>query len=211
MNQQVNGPPYYAQPQYPNSSFVPPTTPPQQQPLRWRLPLVLFVATLLTTHATGALMAEGRWYELHKGIAYGTTLMLILFAHEMGHFLACRSHNIKASLPHFIPFFPLFGIGTLGAFIRIKEPFRDRKSMLDIGIAGPLAGFFVALPATIIGLALSDVTRMSVWEGGLALGDSLLTKLLSGILTRVWRHGRPSSYTRWASPVIWGCWSPRSI
>src|SRR5207248_10095961 len=81
--------------------------------------------------------------RLLLGIPFSATLLLILLAHEMGHYLCCRYYGVYATLPFFIPAPTL--IGTLGAFIRIRSPIRSRTALFDIGIAGPIAGFLVAL------------------------------------------------------------------
>jgi membrane-associated protease RseP (regulator of RpoE activity) len=120
----------------------------------------LFVLTLVTSIYAGAIMSPypgpdflhplRNPHILSSGLAYALTLIAILLAHEMGHYLACRYYGIRASLPYFIPA-PTF-IGTFGAFIRIKEPITSRRALFDIGIAGPLAGFAVAIPAAFVGL-----------------------------------------------------------
>jgi membrane-associated protease RseP (regulator of RpoE activity) len=79
--------------------------------------------------------------------------MLILLAHELGHYLLCRRYRIPATWPHFIPV-PI-GLGTFGAFIRIRAPIRTKRELFDIGVAGPLAGFAVLLPILIYGIAQS--------------------------------------------------------
>jgi len=95
-------------------------------------------------------------HNLANGAIYFTLpLLLILGTHEMGHYFMARYHNIKASLPFFLPMAP--PLGTIGAFISIREPIPDKKSLLDVGIAGPIAGFVVAIPVTLIGLYLGDV------------------------------------------------------
>ena len=93
--------------------------------------------------------------RLLLGIPFSATLLLILLSHEMGHYVACRRYGVQATLPYFIPF-PT-PIGTLGAFIRILSPFPSRAALFDIGIAGPIAGFLVAVPALVLGLAFSKV------------------------------------------------------
>lgn len=97
------------------------------------------------------------------GIPFAATLMLILFAHEMGHYLACKHYKVQATLPFFIPF-PTF-FGTMGAFIRIRSQIQSRAALFDIGIAGPIAGFVVAVAALFIALPLS--------RAGAPLSDSL--------------------------------------
>jgi len=125
---------------------------------------MLFI-TLGTTLIAGAWWWSnydpGGWgmlslHNLMNGALYFTLpLLLILGTHEMGHYFMARYHNIKASLPFFLPMAP--PLGTIGAFISIREPIPDKKSLLDVGIAGPIAGFVVAIPVTLIGLYLGDV------------------------------------------------------
>ena len=90
-----------------------------------------------------ALLAGGLWYSVPA--------LLILGCHEMGHYFACRYYNISATLPYFIPAPIVSLFGTLGAVIRIREPLRTKRILFDVGVAGPLAGFAVLLPALIFG------------------------------------------------------------
>src|SRR5574341_1479788 len=92
------------------------------------------------------------------GAAFAVSLLAILLAHEFGHYLAGRYHKTHVTLPYFIPF-PL-NFGTLGAFIQLKEPPKNRRILLDIGIAGPIAGLVVAIPVVILGLTLSQVSAI---------------------------------------------------
>jgi membrane-associated protease RseP (regulator of RpoE activity) len=96
-----------------------------------------------------------RGHYLLEGLPFSLALMLILLAHEMGHYLYCVKYRVHATLPFFIPFPTL--IGTLGAFIRIRSPLRFRKILFDIGIAGPIAGFAVALVVLVAALGRSHV------------------------------------------------------
>lgn len=94
---------------------------------------------------------------LTDGLLFTFTLIMILGAHELGHYFACKHYGIKATLPFFIPAPPIFTLfGTFGAVIKIKEPITTRRALFDIGIAGPLAGFALALPASIIGLLIAE-------------------------------------------------------
>jgi membrane-associated protease RseP (regulator of RpoE activity) len=112
--------------------------------------------------------------NLNNGVLFAASLLGILTAHEFGHYFAARYHNTAVSLPYFLPFPSLFG--TMGAFIRLKQPPRDRRVLLDIGLAGPLTGLVVAIPVILIGLALSEVGTLSADPqalGGLE-GNSIL-------------------------------------
>jgi membrane-associated protease RseP (regulator of RpoE activity) len=103
--------------------------------------------------------------QLILGIPFAATLMLILLAHELGHYITARRHDVQASLPYFIPAPTL--IGTLGAFIRIRSRIPSRRALFDIGVAGPIAGFALAVPALIWG------TMLSRWEPNLARASDL--------------------------------------
>ena len=106
--------------------------------------------------------------RLLLGVPFSATLMLILLSHEMGHFVACRRYSVQATLPYFIPAPTL--IGTMGAFIRIRSPFPSRAALFDIGIAGPIAGFLLAVPALVAGLGMSKVDPALVKATGFPLG-----------------------------------------
>ena len=89
---------------------------------------------------------------LTEGVTFSASLLAILFSHEMGHYLACRYYKVNATLPYFIPAPPLFLAGTFGAFIKIRAAIPSRRALFDIGLAGPLAGFIVAIPISVIGV-----------------------------------------------------------
>ena len=97
---------------------------------------------------------------LYGEIFFSIPLLTILGVHEMGHYLMAKKRNVRASLPFFLPFIP--PLGTMGAFISIREPIPDRRSLLDIGIAGPIAGFIVAIPVTIAGLYLGSLNPQPI-------------------------------------------------
>jgi len=97
--------------------------------------------------------------QFPNGISFAISLVAILLAHEFGHYLAGRFHKTHVTLPYFIPF-PFSPFGTMGAFIQVKEIPRNRRVMLDIGIAGPLAGLIIAIPVLLIGLSLSEVEKL---------------------------------------------------
>jgi membrane-associated protease RseP (regulator of RpoE activity) len=150
--------------------------------------LILFVLTLLSVIISGALFASDGltatnikdlllelWQSLPSGIPFALSLLAILGAHEFGHYLAGRYHHTHVTLPYFLPF-PLSPFGTLGAFIQLKEPPRNKRILMDIGIAGPLAGLIVAIPVLIYGLSLSKVEPINLapGQGFMLEGNSLL-------------------------------------
>lgn len=106
--------------------------------------------------------------RLLLGIPFSATLLTILLAHEMGHYLYCRHYGVRATLPFFIPAPTL--IGTLGAVIRIKAPIRSRAALFDIGIAGPIAGFVVALIALVFAMMQSKPWGPMIGPSDLRLG-----------------------------------------
>ena len=150
-----------------------------------RLNVVLFILTLISTVIAGYIVAGSFPYvtfdpmrqpwRLLDGLPFAITLLGILGTHEFGHYFAARHHGAAVSLPYFIPAPPpLFPFGTLGAVIRMRSPVRDRNALLDIAVAGPLAGLVVALPALWLGLSWSKVAPVPVGGGTVEFGDSLL-------------------------------------
>lgn len=112
---------------------------------------------------------------------YSVTLLFILLAHEMGHYLPARYYGVKATLPFFIPL-PFGPIGTMGAVIQIKEPIPDKKILFDIGIGGPAASLILSLIAWVVGISLSKVISIpSDYDRSqfLFFGDSIFTFLTS--------------------------------
>src|SRR3989449_8069882 len=98
-------------------------------------------------------------------VSFTLPLLAILGAHEMGHYVMAKRHGVRASLPFFIPSVP--PLGTFGAFISMRDPIPNRRALLEIGIAGPLIGFAVAVPVTLLGLFLAaGDTRPPVLNGG---------------------------------------------
>jgi membrane-associated protease RseP (regulator of RpoE activity) len=195
--------------------YAAPAEPAQRALERPRVPplnVALFLLTLLTTTTAGAYMNGEEVPFLHpfaavaalsSGLSFSIPLMLILLAHEMGHYLTSRYHSVDTSLPYFIPAPPsLFIIGTFGAFIRMRAPARTRRVMFDIGAAGPWAGVLLAIPAVVIGLYLSDVTPLDKFGGGLELGNSLLFLGLSHIVLGV----DPSTVNVNLNPIAFAGW-----
>jgi Zn-dependent protease len=188
---------------------------------RWRWPVVLFIATLFTTTLTGALNAlpgcnittDQLWglmapSALIAGLPFSLTLIGILLAHELGHYLMARHHGEAAGLPHFIPVPPLLSItGTLGAVIVQQAPQRDRRTILEVGIAGPLAGMIVAVPALLYGLSISRVGPLPAELAGCAIlqeGDSLLTLAAEWLV--LGQTLPAGAIDVWLSPVAFGAW-----
>lgn len=115
---------------------------------------------------------------LRDGITFSASLISILAAHEMGHYVACRRYGVKATLPFFIPAPPPFLAGTFGAFIKIKSPIPTRRALLDIGLAGPLAGFLVAIPVSIAGVLRLEPAFVT-GEHAIIFNDPLLFRLIA--------------------------------
>jgi membrane-associated protease RseP (regulator of RpoE activity) len=165
--------------------YVPPSREPRgTRP--WKH-IILFLLTVLTTSyvgglhyaafsndfapgpldlTTSTLLLDGLWYSL--------SILAILGTHEFGHYYACRYYGVDASLPYFLPA-PLPLTGTLGAFIRIRQTIPGKRALFDIGIAGPIAGFVVAIPVLFVGMLLSRVVALPpTTDGVVELGEPLL-------------------------------------
>lgn len=151
------------------------------------LPVILFLLTIVTTVTAGALQQGVNIFTdpagLVKGIPFSASLLFILGTHELGHFIASRRHGVSTTLPVFIPGPPIPPalIGTFGAVIKIKSQISTKKALVDIGAAGPLAGFIIALFVTFWGLKLSTIVPKETLHGGLGLGSSLIFYGLSYI------------------------------
>ena len=151
--------------------------------------VLLFVLTLLSTVSAGYFIAGSvpflsfhplrQPWRLLDGLPFAATLLGILGTHEFGHYFAARRSGASVGLPYFIPVPPPLSLfGTLGAVIRMRSPVRDRNALLDIAVAGPLAGLVVALPALWLGLAWSTVARIPAGGGTMEFGDSLLMRAM---------------------------------
>jgi len=112
------------------------------------------------------------------GVTFSASLLAILFSHEMGHYLACRYYKVDATLPYFIPAPPLLLAGTFGAFIKIRSPIPSRRALFDIGLAGPLVGFVVAIPVSLIGV-LTIGAPLEPKDHLIFFNDPLLFRLIS--------------------------------
>ena len=158
----------------------------------WTLPIVLFLLTVFTTLWAGAYQTYNGPVRgplnflltspemLWRGIPFAGALLFILTTHELGHYLLSKIHRVPASLPLFIPGLPHF-IGTFGAIIRMRGPILSRRALFDIGVAGPLAGFVVAVVVLIVGLHLSTVVDRTATLG-LHLGEPLLLQFMSWLV-----------------------------
>jgi membrane-associated protease RseP (regulator of RpoE activity) len=173
--------------------------------------LVLFLLTMASTFLAGALPMGAIPFvnfdplreplDVRHGLQFAGTLLAILVTHEFGHYFTARYYRATVSLPFFIPVPPPFLFGTLGAIINMRSPTRDRNSLFDIAVAGPLAGLAVALPALWLGLSWSRVG--AVPDGGsVSFGDSLLTGLLTYL-----RFGHiPEGHDVFIHPVALAAW-----
>ncbi len=142
--------------------------------------LLLFLATCVSTvwAGSGTLNPFAEPARLLAGIPFAFTLLSILGTHEFGHYFTARYYKASVSLPYFIPAPPPFIFGTLGAIIKMRSPARDRNSLFDIAVAGPVAGLVIAIPALLLGLSWSRLIPIPPGFGGLVFGDSLLMRFL---------------------------------
>jgi len=169
-----------------------------------RTHVLLFIATFITTLLAGALLNGVIPWEqpekIYLGLPFSLTLILILLTHELSHYFMSRRHNVSATLPYFIPAPSI--IGTFGAVIKMKPPIPDRRSLIDIGASGPIAGFIVAVIASVIGLSLSEAKPTGELQGGLAFGTSILFDFLSKIVL----HVDPEKYDILLHPIAFAGW-----
>ncbi len=169
---------------------------------RPRLNVVLFILTCLSTFFIGYTFNG----SFTSGLWYSGGIISILLAHEMGHYLMCMRYRIPATLPFFIPF-PSLPFGTMGAVIRMDARMPNRRVLFDIGVAGPLAGLILTLPAIYFGLKMSEVVQITGTEGVWTLGDSLLFRWLSRLTIGELPEGydtllHPLAYAGWAGLFV---------
>jgi membrane-associated protease RseP (regulator of RpoE activity) len=217
------------------TSISDPEFPQQEQPRLSRPPrrpywlhILLFLLTVLTTLVVGAklqldflygepmFIADDNFFPLRwvlqqpsrllLGIPFSVSLLGILMAHEMGHFILSVRNRVYATLPFFIP--APTPIGTFGAFIQIKSAFHTRVALFDIGVAGPIAGFVVAVPLTVLGLALSTSLPPGADVASAQIGHPLIFQALGWVLAHL-HSGRaasvPLSLTQF-HPVAYAAW-----
>lgn len=160
------------------------------EPSKRSINIVLFILTVLSTVAAGCFFATGAlpFYTFNplrtpapllQGLPFAMTLLAILGTHEFGHYFTAKAYGASVSAPYFIPAPPpLFLFGTLGAVIRMRSPARDRNSLFDIAVAGPLAGLIVAIPALWLGLRWSYVAVVPPGSG-MTFGDSIVMRFMT--------------------------------
>jgi membrane-associated protease RseP (regulator of RpoE activity) len=185
----------------------------------WWKHIVLLVLTLITTTLVGAMRYEGFLSDFGRasvsdglgsllvhGLWYSGTILAILGAHEMGHYIACRIYQIDATLPYFLPLFLGFGggiqIGTLGAVIRIREAFPNRKALFDVGVAGPIGGFMLLVPALLLGMYLSQVTEAPPPDQLMLIGKPLLFRAVRWLVFGPIPEGSIVNL----HPMVWAAW-----
>lgn len=182
---------------------------PKPKPSNPIINLLFFIVTLISMLIAGAMYgytgtgATNEWEflvigfnNMADGIPFALSLLAILLTHEFGHYLAARYHKTEVTLPYFLPF-PLSPFGTLGAFIQLKEPPRNKRVLLDIGLAGPLAGLLVAVPVLLIGLSLSELGDIPAFlragEGYSLEGNSILYLVAKYVVHGQWLP-QPASF-----------------
>jgi membrane-associated protease RseP (regulator of RpoE activity) len=191
-----------------------PAPPRRFQHVLWKH-VLLFLLTLATTTLVGeghyaAFLTEFEtkpvvrdWQLLVRGLWYSLTILSVLGAHEMGHYVACRRYQVDATLPYFLPLPPPFFTGTLGAVIRIREAFPTKAILFDIGVAGPIAGFLIVVPALFVGLSMSTIVPAPAANVNLIyLGEPLLFQWASHLVFGPVADG----YTLNMHPIVFASW-----
>jgi membrane-associated protease RseP (regulator of RpoE activity) len=173
------------------------------------LHIVLFALTFCFTLMAGANFKGIDVFQhpaqIWEGLDFSFPLMTILLTHELAHYIAAKKHHIEATLPYFIPLPPtpnIPTIGTLGAFIKMRSPIRTRRALVDVGAAGPIAGFLLSLAVTVIGLSYSSIVPVQGAKGVLGLGDSLLFSFLTRLVIGV----PPESHEILLQPMAFAGW-----
>ncbi|MFP5236936.1 MAG: site-2 protease family protein [Acidobacteriota bacterium] len=194
--------------------------------LRFGLPLLLFVGSIITTTANGARFMHNYlhalppvtqdsdlwpwpWLLHHpslyaSGFAFSATLLFILLVHEFAHYIACRHHGIDATLPWVLPAPTLSG--TLGAVIQIRSRIPSRNALMDVGLYGPLAGFIASLIATFVGYALSYPAPATAHSALVQFGSEPLTIQLAHAVLKHWNPALPAFNHLVVHPVLIAGW-----
>ena len=185
--------------------------------------IFLLVAVIITTVITGSILHIG-YFDIwsmenpmdilnadnlfYGAIFFALPLMSILVIHEMGHYFISKKHGVSTSLPFFLPIppvLPSFNIGTFGALISSRDPMPNKKALFDIGIAGPLAGFIVAIPVTAIGIYTAEIVPMipldQIPSGEAVFNSSFLIEILSVVLLDI-----PKNFTIDMNPILFAGW-----
>ncbi len=168
--------------------------------------LVLFVLTVAAVFITGGYYGADTGFSVLNGVLFSASLLTILGAHELGHYFVARYYNAPVTLPYFIPLPLISPIGTMGAVIRLKAPFVNRKRLFDVGVAGPLAGLVFAIPILFIGLSMSPVGPAIACPPGAGCqeGNSIVYALAKYM---VFGKFLPSGgQDVLLSPVAWAAW-----
>lgn len=185
---------------------------------RWWLHILLFLLTFASTTIIGALFWGGLPLEMARfglgplfadarfylaGLKFSIPLLTILMCHELGHYLMARRHGLTATPPFFIPFpFPFGGIGTLGAVIRIKDSITDKRQLLDVGAAGPIAGFAALLPFLAYGIAASEVGEFVEGGGTIHFAEPLIWEFFEALFY----PGLSDDLVLWVHPTGVAAW-----
>ena len=202
----------------PSPSIPDEFAPPPPPLARWQDPVAGHVGALLLTLVSTTVAGAFHWAAFTTGpdvvppspwspafwsggLVFSLPVLAILGAHELGHYLACRYYDVDATLPWFLPA-PLPLTGTLGAFIRLREPIPHARALFDIAVAGPLAGFVVAIPLLAAGVAASRVVPLPPDGGGLVLGDPLLFQ----VMERLWWGHIPDRQALYVHPMGLAAW-----
>lgn len=166
--------------------------------------ILLFAATVITVFVAGAIQENQNVFSnpllILRGASFAVPLILMLSFHEFGHYFVSRRRNIDVSLPYFIPGPTIFG--TFGAVIKSKSPFKNRKDLIDVGTAGPIAGFAVALIATVIGLSQSRIVATPP-QDAMIFGDSIIFRFLSWLVL----GNLPKGHDILISPMAFAGWA----
>ncbi len=168
---------------------------PEHGESRIHLNILLFLVTVVSTVSAGYFLGEG---SLLLGIAFSVALLAIVGSHETAHFLAARKHEVKATLPYFIP--APTGIGTLGAVINVKSAIPDKNALFDLGVSGPIAGFIVTIPVLIIGIYLSHIAPSQT--GSMTIYPPLLMQIIAYFIS----PQIPAGYMLFMHPVAFAGW-----
>lgn len=162
---------------------------------RIHLNVFLFLVTIITTISAGYLFGSGK---LIDGIAFAIAIMAIIGTHETAHYFAAKKHDVKATLPYFIP--APTSIGTFGAVINIKSAIPNRDALFDLGVSGPIAGFIVTIPVLIIGLSISQIAPLQ--PGTITFYPPLLIQIIMSFTS----PQIPSGYDLFMHPVAFAGW-----